>query len=153
MLTLIIFWLANANGRGTSRERRHNDHVPYSVVAVAFMMALGTLAICLFWPYLLPLGVTPREVTAAPHSALSFRVLGAGALVFLLMLLFTTINYAMSRRRPRPCEVIDAFLVVKDETARCCRSGSPVLHQDSSKRPQSQKRDRRHHGNDSAAVV
>ena len=152
MLTLIIFWLANANGRGTSRERRHRDHVPYSVVAVAFMLALGMLAICLFWPYLLPLVVRPSEVTAAPHAAFSFTVLGAGAFVFPLMLLFTAINYTMSRRKPRPCEVIDALIVVKDKTdpllpfrGSCAAPGS--------ERPLSRKRDRRHHGNDGGAVV
>jgi len=152
MLTLIIFWLANANVRGTSRERRHRDHVPLSVVAVAFMLALGMLVICLFWPYLLPLVVTSGEITAASHAAFSFTVLGAGAFGFPLMLLFAAINYTVSRRKLRPFEVIDALIVVKDKTdpllpfrQSCAAPGS--------ERPQSRKRDRRHHGNDGGAVV
>ena len=105
MLTLIIFWLANADGPETSRDRRHRDHAPFSVVAVAFMIALGTLAICLFWPYLLPLVVTPREVTAAPHAALSFMVSGTGTLIFPLMLLFTAIT-ALCRKSRSPATII-----------------------------------------------
>ncbi|MEH2473398.1 hypothetical protein V1281_005416 [Nitrobacteraceae bacterium AZCC 2161] len=119
MLTFIGFWLASANRSDvlrTSREGRHRHHAPFSVVAVAFVMALGALAICLFWPSLLPLVVAPREATAAPCAALFFMVLGAGALVFPLLLLFTAINYTTSCRKPRPCEVIDALAKVKDES-------------------------------------
>ena len=68
MLALIVFWLARDNRSGvpgTSRESRHRDHAPLGMVAIAFVAALGTLAISLFWPYMLPL-VTTLDANRGP---------------------------------------------------------------------------------------
>lgn len=107
MLTLIVTWLARVNRPGvpaTSRDSGRRDHAPFGVVAVTFVAALAMLMICLFWPYILPLVVTPGQA-AVPDATLAF-ILGTGAFVFPLMLLFTAINYTAGRSKSRPSAAI-----------------------------------------------
>jgi len=76
------------------------DAVPYTMVAVIFTAAFGTLAIS-FWPYMIPFSIT-IEQAAAPHSSLAFMFWGAGLFVFPLMLLYTVISYSVFRGKVRP---------------------------------------------------
>jgi cytochrome bd ubiquinol oxidase subunit II len=76
------------------------DAVPYTMVAVIFTAAFGTLAIS-FWPYMIPFSIT-IEQAAAPHSSLAFMFWGAGLFVFPLMLLYTVISYSVFRGKIRP---------------------------------------------------
>ena len=76
------------------------DAVPYTMVAVIFTAAFGTLAIS-FWPYMIPFSIT-IEQAAAPHSSLAFMFWGAGLFVFPLMLLYTVISYNVFRGKVRP---------------------------------------------------
>jgi cytochrome bd-type quinol oxidase subunit 2 len=71
------------------------------LVALAVALALGMLAISLFWPYLLPFALSIEQV-ATPHSNLAFVLLAAGTFVFALMLLFTAINYTALYGKLRP---------------------------------------------------
>ena len=76
------------------------DAVPYTMVAVIFTAAFGTLAIS-FWPYMIPFSIT-IEQAAAPHSSLAFMFWGAGLFVFPLMLLYTVTSYSVFRGKVRP---------------------------------------------------
>src|SRR5271170_2224362 len=71
------------------------DGVPFSMVALTFAAAFGTLAIS-FWPYMIPFSITIDEA-AAPHSSLAFMFWGAGLFVFPLMLIYSVISYAVFR--------------------------------------------------------
>jgi cytochrome d ubiquinol oxidase subunit II len=72
----------------------HNDYWPFSMVALIFMSAFGTLALS-FWPYLIPFVITIEEA-AAPQSSLMFMFWG-GVVVFPLMLLYTVVSYGVFR--------------------------------------------------------
>jgi len=74
---------------------RHNDRVPFYMVALIFVSAFGTLALS-FWPYMIPFIITIDEA-AAPHSSLAFMFWGAGIFIFPLMLIYTLVNYSVFR--------------------------------------------------------
>jgi cytochrome d ubiquinol oxidase subunit II len=80
--------------------RRRWDAAPFTMVALIFAAAFGTLAIS-FWPYMIPFSITIDEA-AAPHSSLAFMFWGAGLFVFPLMLIYTAINYSVFRGKVRP---------------------------------------------------
>ena len=71
------------------------DQAPFTMVAIIFVAAFGTLAIS-FWPYMIPFAVT-IEQAAAPHSSLAFMFWGEGLFVFPLMLLYTVISLSVFR--------------------------------------------------------
>ena len=75
--------------------RRRWDALPFSMVAIIFAAAFGTLAIS-FWPYMIPYRITIAEA-AAPHSSLAFMFWGAGIFIFPLTLLYTVISYSVFR--------------------------------------------------------
>jgi cytochrome bd ubiquinol oxidase subunit II len=75
--------------------RHRQDGVPFVMVALIFISALGTLAIS-FWPYMIPFAITVAAA-AAPHSSLAFMFWGAGLFVFPLMLLYTAISLSVFR--------------------------------------------------------
>ena len=56
--------------------RYHWDGLPFTMVAIIFLSAFGTLAIS-FWPYMIPFVITIDEA-AAPHSSLAFMFWGEG---------------------------------------------------------------------------
>jgi cytochrome d ubiquinol oxidase subunit II len=74
---------------------RHNDRVPFYMVALIFVSAFGTLALS-FWPYMIPFIITIDEA-AAPHSSLAFMFWGAGIFIFPLMLIYTAVSYSVFR--------------------------------------------------------
>lgn len=74
---------------------RHQDELPFPMVALIFAAAFGTLAIS-FWPYMIPFSIT-IEQAAAPHSSLAFMFWGEGLFVFPLMLLYTVISLTVFR--------------------------------------------------------
>jgi cytochrome bd ubiquinol oxidase subunit II len=74
---------------------RHNDRVPFYMVALIFVSAFGTLALS-FWPYMIPFIITIDEA-AAPHSSLAFMFWGAGLFIFPLMLIYTVVSYSVFR--------------------------------------------------------
>ncbi|HTW53698.1 MAG TPA: cytochrome d ubiquinol oxidase subunit II [Stellaceae bacterium] len=80
--------------------RRRRDGVPFTMVALIFAAAFGTLAIS-FWPYMIPFSITLDEA-AAPHSSLAFMFWGAGIIVFPLMLVYTAISLAVFRGKVKP---------------------------------------------------
>jgi cytochrome d ubiquinol oxidase subunit II len=80
--------------------RQRWDAVPFTMVALLFAAAFGTLAIS-FWPYMIPFAITIDEA-AAPHASLAFMFWGAGLFVFPLMLLYTAANYTVFRGKVRP---------------------------------------------------
>jgi cytochrome d ubiquinol oxidase subunit II len=80
--------------------RQRWDAVPFTMVALVFTAAFGTLAIS-FWPYMIPFSITIDEA-AAPHSSLAFMFWGAGLFVFPLMLLYTAASYGVFRGKVRP---------------------------------------------------
>jgi cytochrome bd ubiquinol oxidase subunit II len=74
---------------------RHNDYLPFYMVALIFVAAFGTLALS-FWPYMIPFVITVQGA-AAPQSSLTFMFWGCGVIVFPLMLLYTLISYTVFR--------------------------------------------------------
>jgi cytochrome d ubiquinol oxidase subunit II len=80
--------------------RHRSDAAPFTMVALIFAAAFGTLAIS-FWPYMIPFSITIDEA-AAPHASLAFMFWGAGLFVFPLMLIYTAINYSVFRGKVRP---------------------------------------------------
>jgi cytochrome bd ubiquinol oxidase subunit II len=80
--------------------RNHRDGPPFTMVALIFAAAFGTLAIS-FWPYMIPFSITIEEAPA-PHFSLAFMFWGAGLFVFPLMLLYTAISYTVFRGKVRP---------------------------------------------------
>ena len=81
---------------------RHQDATPFTMVAVIFVAAFGTLAIS-FWPYMIPFSITIEEA-AAPHSSLAFMFWGEGIFVFPLMLLYTVISLSVFKGKVTPAE-------------------------------------------------
>jgi cytochrome bd ubiquinol oxidase subunit II len=79
---------------------RHNDRVPFYMVALIFVSAFGTLALS-FWPYMIPFIITIDEA-AAPHSSLAFMFWGAGIFIFPLMLIYTVVSYSVFRGKVGP---------------------------------------------------
>jgi cytochrome d ubiquinol oxidase subunit II len=75
--------------------RRRNDGTPFTMVAVIFVAAFGTLAIS-FWPYMIPFAITIDQAAAA-HSSLAFMFWGEGLFIFPLMLLYTVVNLRVFR--------------------------------------------------------
>jgi cytochrome d ubiquinol oxidase subunit II len=78
------------------------DGVPFTMAALIFAAAFGTLAIS-FWPYIIPFSIKIEEA-AAPRSSLAFMFWGAGLFVFPLMLVYTAINHSVFRGKVRPSE-------------------------------------------------
>jgi cytochrome d ubiquinol oxidase subunit II len=78
------------------------DGVPFTMAALIFTAAFGTLAIS-FWPYMIPFSIKIAEA-AAPRSSLAFMFWGAGLFVFPLMLVYTVINHSVFRGKVRPSE-------------------------------------------------
>jgi cytochrome d ubiquinol oxidase subunit II len=74
---------------------RHNDYLPFYMVALIFVAAFGILALS-FWPYMIPFVITVQGA-AAPQSSLTFMFWGCGVIVFPLMLLYTLISYTVFR--------------------------------------------------------
>jgi cytochrome bd ubiquinol oxidase subunit II len=74
---------------------RHDDRWPFTMVALIFVSAFGTLAFS-FWPYMIPFVITIDQA-AAPHSSLSFMFWGEGIFIFPLMLIYTAISYTVFR--------------------------------------------------------
>jgi cytochrome d ubiquinol oxidase subunit II len=85
---LAAIWLA------VSVQRR-DDRRPFTMVALIFVSAFGTLAIS-FWPYMIPFSITIEDA-AAPHASLAFMFWGAGLFVFPLMLVYAAISYRVFR--------------------------------------------------------
>jgi cytochrome d ubiquinol oxidase subunit II len=75
--------------------RHRRDGTPFTMVALIFIAAFGTLAIS-FWPYMIPFAITIDEA-AAPHSSLAFMFWGEGLFVLPLMLVYTAISYSVFR--------------------------------------------------------
>ncbi len=73
--------------------RHRQDGTPFTMVALIFTAAFGTLAIS-FWPYMIPFSIT-ISAAAAPHSSLAFMFWGAGIFVFPLTLLYTVVSYSI----------------------------------------------------------
>jgi cytochrome d ubiquinol oxidase subunit II len=82
--------------------RNRRDGTPFTMVALIFAAAFGTLAIS-FWPYMIPFSITIAEA-AAPRPSLAFMFWGAGLFVFPLMLLYTAISYSVFRGKVRPTQ-------------------------------------------------
>jgi cytochrome bd ubiquinol oxidase subunit II len=83
--------------------RQRRDGLPYYMVVLIFAAAFGTLAIS-FWPYMIPFTITIEDA-AAPHSSLAFMFWGEGLFIFPLMLVYTTVSYAVFRGKIRPASV------------------------------------------------
>jgi cytochrome bd ubiquinol oxidase subunit II len=81
---------------------RRRDGVPFSMVALTFAAAFGTLAIS-FWPYMIPFSIT-IEAAASPHSTLAFMFWGEGLFVFPLMLIYAVVNYSVFRGKVSPVD-------------------------------------------------
>jgi len=79
---------------------RRRDGMPFSMVALTFAAAFGTLAIS-FWPYMIPFSIT-IQAAAAPHSSLAFMFWGEGLFVFPLMLIYAAVNYSVFRGKVSP---------------------------------------------------
>jgi cytochrome d ubiquinol oxidase subunit II len=80
--------------------QRRDDRMPFTMVALIFTAAFGTLAIS-FWPYMIPFSITVAEA-AAPHASLAFMFWGEGLFVFPLMLVYAAINYRVFRGKISP---------------------------------------------------
>jgi cytochrome d ubiquinol oxidase subunit II len=98
LLVFPIIGAAAAGGLAYS-VRYRRDRVPFSLVALTFAAAFGTLAIS-FWPYMIPFSITIDEA-AAPHASLAFMFWGEGLFVFPLMLIYAAVNYAVFRGKIR----------------------------------------------------
>jgi cytochrome bd ubiquinol oxidase subunit II len=82
--------------------KNRQDDLPFTMVALTFAAAFGTLAIS-FWPYMIPFSITIEEA-AAPHASLAFMFWGEGLFVFPLMLVYAAVSYAVFRGKVRPTE-------------------------------------------------
>jgi cytochrome d ubiquinol oxidase subunit II len=82
--------------------KNRRDDLPFTMVALTFAAAFGTLAIS-FWPYMIPFSMTIDEA-AAPHASLAFMFWGEGLFVFPLMLVYAAVSYAVFRGKVRPTE-------------------------------------------------
>ena len=82
--------------------RHRRDGVAFTMVALTFAAAFGTLAIS-FWPYMVPFSIT-IDAAAAPHSSLAFMFWGEGLFVFPLMLIYAAVNYTVFRGKVRSTE-------------------------------------------------
>jgi cytochrome bd ubiquinol oxidase subunit II len=80
--------------------QRRDDRMPFTMVALIFTAAFGTLAIS-FWPYMIPFSITVAAA-AAPHASLAFMFWGEGLFVFPLMLVYAAINYRVFRGKISP---------------------------------------------------
>jgi cytochrome bd ubiquinol oxidase subunit II len=79
--------------------RHRHDDLPFTMVALTFASAFGTLAIS-FWPYMIPFSITIDDA-AAPHPSLAFMFWGEGLFVFPLMLVYAAVNYSVFRGKVR----------------------------------------------------
>ena len=91
---------ALASIRLATSVRYRRDRLPFTMVALIFAAAFGTLAIS-FWPYMVPFSITV-DAAASPQASLAFMFWGAGLFVFPLMLLYTAINYSVFRGKVQP---------------------------------------------------
>ncbi len=80
--------------------QRRDDRRPFTMVALIFAAAFGTLAIS-FWPYMIPFSITVADA-AAPHASLAFMFWGEGLFVFPLMLVYAAISYRVFRGKISP---------------------------------------------------
>ena len=80
--------------------QRRDDRRPFTMVAMIFAAAFGTLAIS-FWPYMIPFSITVADA-AAPHASLAFMFWGEGLFVFPLMLVYTAISYRVFKGKISP---------------------------------------------------
>jgi cytochrome bd ubiquinol oxidase subunit II len=80
--------------------QRRDDRRPFTMVALIFAAAFGTLAIS-FWPYMIPFSITVADA-AAPHASLAFMFWGEGLFVFPLMLVYAAISYRVFRGKVSP---------------------------------------------------
>jgi cytochrome bd ubiquinol oxidase subunit II len=78
--------------------QRRDDRRPFTMVALIFAAAFGTLAIS-FWPYMIPFSIT---VADAPHASLAFMFWGEGLFFFPLMLVYAAISYRVFRGKISP---------------------------------------------------
>jgi cytochrome bd ubiquinol oxidase subunit II len=79
--------------------RNRHDDLPFTMVALTFAAAFGTLAIS-FWPYMIPFSITIDDA-AAPPTSLAFMFWGEGLFVFPLMLVYAAVNYSVFRGKVR----------------------------------------------------
>jgi cytochrome d ubiquinol oxidase subunit II len=79
--------------------RRRLDSWPFTMTVVFFVAAFLSLA-TMFWPYMIPYGLTVASA-AAPHASLSFLFWGAGLFVLPVIGLYTFVVYWMFRGRQR----------------------------------------------------
>jgi cytochrome bd ubiquinol oxidase subunit II len=80
--------------------QRRDDRRPFTMVALIFAAAFGTLAIS-FWPYMIPFSITVGDA-AAPHASLAFMFWGEGLFVFPLMLVYAAVSYRVFRGKISP---------------------------------------------------
>jgi cytochrome d ubiquinol oxidase subunit II len=80
--------------------QRRDDRRPFTMVALIFAAAFGTLAIS-FWPYMIPFSITVADA-AAPHASLAFMFWGEGLFVFPLMLVYAAVSYRVFRGKISP---------------------------------------------------
>jgi cytochrome d ubiquinol oxidase subunit II len=80
--------------------QRRDDRSPFTMVALIFAAAFGTLAIS-FWPYMIPFSITVADA-AAPHASLAFMFWGEGLFIFPLMLVYAAISYRVFRGKVSP---------------------------------------------------
>lgn len=76
---------------------KHDDYLPFYMVALIFISAFATLALS-FWPYMIPSVITVDQA-ASPPSSLNFMFWGCGVIVFPLMLVYTAVSYSVFRGR------------------------------------------------------
>jgi cytochrome bd ubiquinol oxidase subunit II len=75
--------------------RRQRDSWPFAMTVVLFVAAFVSLAV-VFWPYMIPYGLTVAAA-AAPEASLSFLFWGAGLFVLPVVGLYTGFVYWMFR--------------------------------------------------------
>jgi cytochrome d ubiquinol oxidase subunit II len=79
--------------------RQHRDSWPFAMTVVLFIAAFLSLAV-MFWPYMIPYGVTVASA-AAPEATLSFLFWGAGVFVLPVIGVYTAVVYWKFRGRQR----------------------------------------------------
>jgi cytochrome bd ubiquinol oxidase subunit II len=78
---------------------RRRDSWPFAMTVVLFVAAFLSLAV-MFWPYMIPYGITVATA-AAPEASLSFLFWGAGLFVLPVIGVYTAVVYWLFRGRQR----------------------------------------------------